>query len=71
MVQMEGGMILLILHFPLPPSTFPNNGFASNLASLIFSAQTIPIPEPETYAMLLARLGLLGFVARRRKQKAA
>ncbi|SDX29827.1 FxDxF family PEP-CTERM protein [Nitrosomonas oligotropha] len=26
------------------------------------------IPEPETYAMLLASLGLLGFAARRRKQ---
>lgn len=30
-----------------------------------------PIPEPETYAGLLAGLGLLGFDARRRKQKAA
>lgn len=30
-----------------------------------------PIPEPETYAMLLAGLGLLGFVARRRKAMAA
>jgi uncharacterized protein (TIGR03118 family) len=29
------------------------------------------VPEPETYAMMLAGLGLLGFVARRRKQKAA
>jgi hypothetical protein len=28
-------------------------------------------PEPETYAMLLAGLSLLGFVAHRRKQKAA
>jgi probable HAF family extracellular repeat protein len=27
----------------------------------------IGIPEPETYAMLLAGLGLLGFIARRRK----
>ncbi|MGZ0020026.1 FxDxF family PEP-CTERM protein [Nitrosomonas sp. wSCUT-2] len=30
-----------------------------------------PIPEPETYAMLLAGLGLLGFVTRRRKAMAA
>lgn len=29
------------------------------------------VPEPETYAMLLAGLGLLGFLARRRMQKEA
>jgi len=29
------------------------------------------VPEPETYAMFLAGLGLLGAVSRRRKQKAA
>ena len=28
------------------------------------------VPEPETYALMLAGLGLLGFVARRRKQRA-
>ncbi|MDP2706329.1 MAG: PEPxxWA-CTERM sorting domain-containing protein [Burkholderiales bacterium] len=28
-----------------------------------------PIPEPQTYAMMLAGLGLMGFVARRRKQE--
>lgn len=30
---------------------------------------TAPVPEPETFAMLLAGLGVLGAVARRRKQK--
>jgi hypothetical protein len=30
---------------------------------------TPPVPEPETYAMLLAGLGLMGAIARRRKAK--
>lgn len=34
---------------------------------LTLSIPTAPVPEPETYAMLMAGLGLLGFVARRRK----
>jgi hypothetical protein len=32
---------------------------------------TSAVPEPETYAMMLAGLGLMGFVAMRRKQQAA
>jgi len=32
---------------------------------------TNPVPEPETYAMMLAGLGLIGFTARRRKAKQA
>ena len=32
---------------------------------------TAAVPEPQTYAMLLAGLGLMGFVARRRRQDLA
>jgi hypothetical protein len=46
-----------------------------NIHSTVFGGGEIrgflaPIPEPETYAMLLAGLGLLGFMARRRRQNA-
>jgi len=27
----------------------------------------VPVPEPETYAMLLAGLGVVGFLSRRRR----
>lgn len=33
----------------------------------IYGLTAAPIPEPETYALFLAGLGLMGFVARRRK----
>lgn len=35
------------------------------------SANVSPVPEPETYAMLLVGLGLMGGMARRRKQQLA
>ena len=37
----------------------------------VIGVNVAAIPEPETYAMLLAGLGLMGFVARRRKQSVA
>jgi hypothetical protein len=36
----------------------------------VFSKIVTPVPEPETYAMLIAGLGLMGFIARRRRNKA-
>jgi hypothetical protein len=52
-----------------PYSTAPNG--SSDLMFRTYAYQnTAPIPEPETYAMMLAGLGLLA-LARRRKQKAA
>ncbi|MDN2675913.1 PEP-CTERM sorting domain-containing protein [Janthinobacterium sp. SUN033] len=35
-----------------------------------FTNNTIPVPEPETYAMLLAGLGIVGFAGRRRFKSA-
>jgi hypothetical protein len=42
----------------------PGSTFVSDSGNLM----TAPIPEPETYAMLLAGLGLIGFMTRRRKR---
>jgi len=41
------------------------NGYASAVATSVAA-----VPEPETYAMLLAGLGLMGVIAKRRKSKA-
>jgi len=35
------------------------------------SAFAVPVPEPETYAMMLAGLGLMGFISLRRKNEQA
>lgn len=47
---------------------------AGRIISLAFSGQLTPVgvvPEPQTYALMLAGLGILGVVARRRKQGSA
>lgn len=50
--------------------TWPGLTF-HNGDKIILDVSTAPVPEADTYAMMLAGLGLLGFAARRRKRKEA
>lgn len=51
-----------------PRSNIIQNGLEYTLQVQVGEVEVVapPIPEPETYAMLLAGLGLLGFMARRK-----
>jgi hypothetical protein len=43
------------------------NGGGDNMGAMLDNVSVAAVPEPETYALMLAGLGLLGFMARRRK----
>ena len=51
------------------PSYITVTGISNGSSGAIFAGQIAPIPEPETYAMLLAGLGLMGAVVRRRSPR--
>jgi len=56
--------------------TFTLGGWTGQLAdinnvSFLYGTSLAPIPEPEIYAMMLAGLGLMGFVANRRRRGGA
>jgi hypothetical protein len=44
------------------------SGFVANVSGAGTEILMAPIPEPETYALMMAGLGAMGFVARRRKR---
>jgi hypothetical protein len=50
--------------------TFTNNtdGAGLRFQNFSYNSVTPPVPEPQTYAMLLVGLGIIGFMARRRKE---
>lgn len=47
---------------------FPGAGVTMEMDNVQIRQMASAVPEPETYALMLAGLGLLGFAARRRKQ---
>lgn len=49
-------------HFKVFGFANANSGY-----SIAAKAVAVPVPEPETYALLAAGLGVIGFVARRRR----
>ena len=49
--------------------SYSNTGVAGQYLYQVRNGVVVaPVPEPETYAMLLAGLGVVGFMSRRRKQ---
>ncbi len=50
--------------------TLTSYGTSLNVDNLVLSPAA-PVPEPQTYAMLLIGLGLIGFMARRREDLTA
>ncbi len=49
------------------PLTLTVSGLSGATASYSGSLNVVPVPEPESYALMLGGLALLGVVARRRK----
>lgn len=66
-----GGSTLTLDYLsPLSSSSYITvTGISNGSSGAIFAGQIAPIPEPETYAMLLAGLGLMGAVVRRRSTR--
>lgn len=63
-IQTTQGSFQYILHFDDPGMNVNGD---SDFDDLLVGVNISPIPEPETYALLLAGLGMMGYMARRRR----
>jgi hypothetical protein len=66
-VAFAAGPVILKLFGIAGPDLAPGTSMAGSYSGTL-NISVSAVPEPETYAMMLAGLGLLGFVARRRKK---
>ena len=65
-----GDSLTLNYDQPLSGASFITvTGLSNGTAGAIYAGAVAAIPEPETYAMLLAGLGLMGAVVRRRSNR--
>lgn len=49
--------------------TFAAAGVSDGVGGSLDKVSLVAVPEPETYAMMMAGIGLIGFISRRRKLK--
>lgn len=65
---LSGGVLGASTTFGNAATLFQGEEFVRGRFFASVGLPVTPIPEPETYAMMLAGLGLLGFIARRRQK---
>ena len=49
---------------------YAHHSYRTSVFGIAFGSSVSPVPEPETYALMLSGLGVMGFWAKRRKRQA-
>lgn len=65
--SLTGGQAYTVRVFGNSLSTLP--GTVGKATVLVMNGNVVAVPEPESYAMFLAGLGIMGLVARRRQRQ--